>query len=154
MCSTIPRAMISSASSRWLQWLIGRSEPSGCSQANAMIWQICSGVIRAGAPDRGASASRSATLTSSSGTSRNPRHRRRQSLAVSKSIPRVVLIWVLVSPSAASNTSRARVASCCPVEYARTSRSNPIRSCSLNTTSGALHVGIRVVSSCYKMPPG
>ena len=61
MRSTMPRPMISSASSRALHWLMGRSESAGISQARAMIWQICSGVIRAGRPDLGASRGRSHT---------------------------------------------------------------------------------------------
>src|SRR5262245_33631420 len=37
ICSTRPRLMISSAISRPVQWLMGRSEPSGFSQARASI---------------------------------------------------------------------------------------------------------------------
>ena len=40
--------------------LIGTASFSGSSQASAMIWQICSGVKVAGAPQRGASLNRSA----------------------------------------------------------------------------------------------
>ena len=47
--------------SRWLQWLIGRSLSDGFSQVIAITAQICSGVYVAGAPERGASASRSDT---------------------------------------------------------------------------------------------
>ena len=61
MLGTRPRRMASSAISRWLQWLIGRSLSDGFSQVIATTAQICSGVYVAGAPDRGASASRSAT---------------------------------------------------------------------------------------------
>src|SRR5207244_3004123 len=56
-----PRRMASSAISRWLQWLIGRSLSDGFSQVIATTAQICWGVKVAGAPDRGASASRSGT---------------------------------------------------------------------------------------------
>ena len=51
--------MASSAISRWLHWLIGRSLSDGFSQVIATTAQICSGVYVAGAPERGASASRS-----------------------------------------------------------------------------------------------
>ncbi len=57
----MPRFIASSASSCWLQWLTGRSLSDGRSQASATIEQICSGVIRAGAPERGASLKRSST---------------------------------------------------------------------------------------------
>src|ERR1700720_3422240 len=59
MLGTRPRRMASSAISRWLQWLIGRSLSDGFSQVIAITAQICSGVYVAGAPERGASASRS-----------------------------------------------------------------------------------------------
>ncbi len=58
---TRPRLIASSAISRWLQWLIGRSLSDGFSQVIATTAQICSGVYVAGAPDRGASVSRSQT---------------------------------------------------------------------------------------------
>ena len=70
MRSVMPRRTISSASSRWLHWLIGRPEPLGCSQASARIWHTCSALKRGCTPGRGASASRLATLTSSSGMPR------------------------------------------------------------------------------------
>jgi hypothetical protein len=37
MRSVMPRRTISSASSRWLHWLIGRPEPLGCVHAKATI---------------------------------------------------------------------------------------------------------------------
>src|SRR3984893_17855561 len=52
---TRPRRIASSAISRWLQWLIGRSLSDGFSQVIAITAQICSGVYVAGAPERGAS---------------------------------------------------------------------------------------------------
>src|SRR5580704_4296149 len=61
MFETKPRRIASSAISRWLQWLIGRSLSDGFSQVIAITAQICSGVYVAGAPERGASASRSGT---------------------------------------------------------------------------------------------
>ena len=69
-----PRRMASSAISRWLQWLIGRSLSDGFSHVIATTAQICSGVNVAGAPERGASASRSGTDCLSAAS----RHRLRQ----------------------------------------------------------------------------
>ena len=74
MLGTKPRRMASSAISRWLQWLIGRSLSDGFSQVIAITAQICSGVYVAGAPERGASASRSGTDCPSAAC----RHRLRQ----------------------------------------------------------------------------
>ena len=74
MFGTKPRRIASSAISRWLQWLIGRSLSDGFSQVIAITAQICSGVYVAGAPDRGASVSRSGTDCPSAAC----RHRRRQ----------------------------------------------------------------------------
>src|SRR5579864_1331683 len=71
---TRPRRIASSAISRWLHWLIGRSLSDGFSQVIAITAQICSGVYVAGAPDRGASASRSSTDCPSAAC----RHRRRR----------------------------------------------------------------------------
>ena len=50
MLGTRPRRIASSAISRWLQWLIGRSLSDGLSQVIAITAQICSGVYVAGAP--------------------------------------------------------------------------------------------------------
>jgi hypothetical protein len=58
---TIPRLRASSASSRGVQWLMGRPDTSGASQATAMLWHHCSALKGAGAPGRGASCKRSAT---------------------------------------------------------------------------------------------
>src|SRR6516162_263840 len=74
MFGTMPRRMASSAISRWLHWLMGRSLSDGFSQVMATTAQICSAVYVAGAPDRGASASRSQTECLSSAC----RHRLRQ----------------------------------------------------------------------------
>lgn len=59
MRSTRPRISASRARSLWLHWLIGSPFCAGGSLAKAMIEQISSGVKVAGAPGRGASASRS-----------------------------------------------------------------------------------------------
>ena len=61
MVPTMPRLRASSASSRGVQWLIGRPDASGGSQARAMIWHHCSALKVAGAPGRGASWRRSGT---------------------------------------------------------------------------------------------
>src|ERR1700737_4616986 len=58
MFGTRPHRMASSAISRWLHWLMGRPL---LSHVIAPPAQICSGVNVGGAPDRGASASRSQT---------------------------------------------------------------------------------------------
>jgi hypothetical protein len=116
-----------------------------------MIWHTCSGVNFAGAPHFGASANRLATLTSSSGTSRNCSHRPRQWPGVSSSTPSSRAICKLFKPSPAKSTIRARNASCWPVVKARTRRSNSARSRSLSTTFGGLGVAI-VHSGQIKMP--
>jgi hypothetical protein len=55
------RLRASSASSRGVQWLMGRADASGGSQASAMIWHHCSALKVAGAPGRGASCKRAGT---------------------------------------------------------------------------------------------
>ena len=142
MRSVIPRRTISSASSRWLQWLIGRPEPLGCSQASARIWHTCSALRRGWTPGRGASASRLATLTSSSGMPRQPIQRRRQSPTASTSIGTCSAIAVLLYPIAASSTTRARRTSAWPVLWAHTRRSSSRCSASLNSISGGLGPGM------------
>ena len=74
MLGTRPRRMASPAISRWLHWLMGSSLSDGFSHVIATTAQICSGVNVGGAPDRGASASRSQTDCLSSAC----RHRLRQ----------------------------------------------------------------------------
>ena len=147
----MPRRMTSSASSRALHWLIGRSDAAGCSQATAMIWQTCSGVIRAGAPGLGASASRAATRSSASGTGWNWHQRARHWRAVPTSTPSVRATALVLSPAAASSTIRARSASCCPVVCARASRSSAARSSPLSTISGAFGPGMTISTYPTKM---
>jgi hypothetical protein len=77
MRSVMPRRAISSASSRWLHWLIRRPEPLGCLHAKAMIWHTRSGLSRGCAPGRAASASRSRTLTFASASAGQATQRRR-----------------------------------------------------------------------------
>ena len=51
----MPRLTTSSASSWAVQWVMGRPDFSGGSQATARIWVTCSGVNLPGAPGRGSS---------------------------------------------------------------------------------------------------
>ena len=53
--ATTPRRTAWRASSLWLKCVIGSPLADGGSQASATIAQICSGVMLAGAPGRGAS---------------------------------------------------------------------------------------------------
>ena len=55
MDTTIPRLTTSSVSSLTVQWVMGRPDFSGGSQARAKIWVTCSGENSAGAPGRGSS---------------------------------------------------------------------------------------------------
>jgi hypothetical protein len=91
----MPRATISSATSRPVHWLIGRPVAPGASQASATIRQVCSAVIRAGAPLRGASASRSSTLRSASARGCKPSQRPRHRRTASTSTPRARATWAL-----------------------------------------------------------
>ncbi len=112
MCSTIPRWMISSASSRFVQCVMGRPASSGFSQANASIRQICSALIRAGAPGRGRSSKRSSTLRSASDMGCKANQRCRHNLGMSLLSPYCLAICELFPPAAAANTIRARKAIC------------------------------------------
>ena len=64
ICLIIPRRITSSAISRPVHWLIGRS--LGCEHPIAITWQICSAVIWLLLPGRGTSRSRSCTDRSAS----------------------------------------------------------------------------------------
>ena len=132
----MPRFLISSAISRLVHWLIGRPESSGFSQAIASIWQRWSAVIRAGAPGRGRSSSRSATVKSSNETGCNVNHRSRHCRTVSTVIPNSLAIWALFLPSAAARTIRPRRAICCDVLCRLTNCSRPCRSLSVTLTAG------------------
>lgn len=140
--STIPRRMISAASSVVLQWLIGRPDSPGASHASAIIRQTCSGLIRAGVPVRGPWASRAVRLNSATGTARPAHHCLRHFRTVSRWTPMVRATSLLLSPSAASNTIRARSASCCPVVGRRANRSNAARSAAVMSTGGSFGPGI------------
>src|ERR1700735_4886190 len=118
MLGTRPRRIASSAISRWLQWLIGRSLSDGFSQVIAITAQICSGVYVAGAPERGASASRSGTHWA--GCAR--RQRPRQYRTVFGHTPSSRALSRTPISSTACNIMRARTANCCEVEWARTTQ--------------------------------
>jgi hypothetical protein len=140
--STIWRAIISSAISRPVHWLIGRPDCSGASQANASSWQRWSAVIRGGPPGRGRSSSRSSTLTSSSGIGSRVSHLSRHCLAVNRVTPTFLAIAELSCPSAASRTIQARFAICCRVLCASTSSRNWRFASFDNVTGNGLGPGI------------
>src|SRR6202789_2446533 len=124
MLGTRPRRIASSAISRWLQWLIGRSLSDGFSQVIAITAQICSGVYVAGAPERGASASRSdapvasarANTAPSSATRRVParsrarQYRRQPAISCGLARPTVVSSSGLVPASPALRAAPAQQA--------------------------------------------
>src|SRR5712692_825663 len=136
ICLMMPRAITSSAISRPVQWLIGRS--FGCSQAIAIIWQVCSAVICEGRPGRGTSERRSLTDTSSSATACQPIQRMRQQRTVSTLIPKSRAIWLLFFPASAIKMIRPRSASCWGVLCRRTSNSNSFRSASFKVSASGL----------------
>jgi hypothetical protein len=107
---TMPRRMTSSAISRPVQWLIGRS--FGWSQAIATIWQVGSAVISDGRPGRGMSSKRSLVESSLSGTACNPIQRPRQVRAESTLLESSRAISAFLFPAAAASTILARFAIC------------------------------------------
>src|SRR5262249_11183171 len=139
MFETKPRRIASSAISRWLQWLIGRSLSDGFSQVIAITAQICSGVYVAGAPERGASASRSDTDWAAGACSHRPRQYRTVfgHTSSSRALSRTPIL------SAACKIMRARNANCCEVEWARTSASSASRCAGKTITGSAASQGIR-----------
>src|ERR1700676_312643 len=138
MLGTRPRRIASSAISRWLQWLIGRSLSDRFSQVIAITAQTCSGVYVAGAPERGASASRSGTDCPSAAR----RHRWRQDRTVFGHTSSSRALSRTPTASAACNIMRARRANCCEVEWARTSASSASRCAGSTTTGSAANRGI------------
>src|ERR1700683_2608806 len=150
MLGTRPRRIASSAISRWLQWLIGRSLSDGLSQVIAITAQICSGVYVAGAPERGASASRSGTHWA--GCAR--RQRPRQYRTVFGHTPSSRALSRTPISSTACNIMRARTANCCEVEWARTSVSSASRCAGSTSTGSAANRGIATSrrSSRFVMP--
>jgi len=132
--STMPRFIASSASSCWLQWVTGRSLSAGRSQASATIAQICSAVIRAGAPQRAASLKRSATgAVDSDPASQRPRHW----LTVLRHTPSRSAVSPTPKPSPAIKIIRARRANACGVEAQRLNRSSERRSSGLKSIAAA-----------------
>src|SRR5271169_5497793 len=138
MFETRPRRIASSAISRWLQWLIGRSLSDGFSQVIAITAQICSGVYVAGAPERGASASRSGTDWAGGAC----RHRPRQYRTVFGHTPSSRALSRTPTSSAACNIMRIRNANCCDVEWARSSASSASRCAGSTSTGSAANRGI------------
>jgi hypothetical protein len=120
MLGTRPRRIASSAISRWLQWLIGRSLSDGFSQVIAITAQICSGVYVAGlltAAHRSAARARTAPSAAC-------RHRLRQYRTVFGHTSSSRALSRTPTPSAACRIMRARKANCCGVERLRTSCSS------------------------------
>src|SRR2546421_5866640 len=113
ICSTMPRAITSSAISRPVHWLMGRPALLGASQANAAIWQRCSIVIWGFLPGRGASCKRSVMLSVSRSIPCKPTQRSRHKRAVSTLMSNSRAICALECPCAAAKTMRARCATCC-----------------------------------------
>src|SRR5580693_842722 len=142
MFETKPRRIASSAISRWLQWLIGRSLSDGFSQVIAITAQICSGVYVAGAPERGASASRSGTDWAGGAC----RHRPRQYRTVFGHTSSSRALSRTPTSSAACNIMRIRNANCCDVEWARSSASSASRCAGSTITGSAANRGI--ATSC------
>src|SRR6266700_1659073 len=129
ICLMIPRAIASSAISRPVHWLIGRS--LGCSQAIAINWQVCSAVIWLLRPERVTSLSRPCTERSARATGCKVSQRVRQARAVSTLTPNSRAIWLLFLPALASKMMRPLSAICWLVLWRRTTRSTSVRSTSL-----------------------
>ena len=84
MRSTMRRWITSSAISRWVQWVMGRPDWLGASQAMATMAQTCSAVIFDGLPERGASRRRSSIPSSAKGIGCKSIQRSRQVRTVSR----------------------------------------------------------------------
>src|SRR4030081_3228097 len=134
---TRPRRMASSAIAPRLHWRVGGSLSGGFSHVIAPTAQICSGVYVAGAPDRGASVSRSGTDCPSAAC----RHRRRQYRTVFGHTSSSRALSRTPTSSAACRIMRARKAKCCGVERVRTNCSSASR-CSGKTVTGSANRGI------------
>ena len=142
----MPRFMISSASSRPVQWLMGRSESAGCSQAIASILHRWSAVICGGAPGRGKSSKRSSMLRSARAMGWSINHRWRQRRAVLTLMPSSLAICELFLPAAAAKTIRARSAICCGALCRLTNFSRSRRTSSVSLTSEGFGVGMAITS--------
>src|SRR3974377_2427733 len=142
MFGTSPVFVASSAISRCLHWLMGRSLSDGFSHAIAINAQICSGVYVGGAPDRGASVSRSQTERFSSACCQRLRHCR----TVFGQTPSCRALSRTPTPSAPWRIVRARSASCCGVEWVLTNCSSAVRCSGKTVTGSAARKGI--ITSC------
>lgn len=86
-------------------------------------------------PGRGASLNRASTVSPLPGVSS---HRARQVLTVLRHTPRASAVSPTPNPSAKNSTDRARFASCCGVERARTSFPSSTRSALRSSVRAAL----------------
>lgn len=152
--STMFRAIISSAISRPVHWLIGRPDFSGASHASASIWQRCSALIRTGPPGRGRSSSRSSTFNSASGIGSRDSHLSRHCLTVSRPIPISRPIAELSFPSPARRIILARLAICCRVLWPAISFRKPLRTSFDKVISGGFGPGIFLSLSSVILMPG
>ncbi len=156
----------SSASSRGVQWLIGRPASDGGVQAKAMIRQSCSGVNVGGAPDRGASAraprttawsARSSPAPPSSSAASSPSwasaQRRRQAWTRGRVTPNSIAIRRLLVPSDAASTTRARVATPCGLVLARTTCSSTRLCRSVTLIASACGTTILLPPNRRTVPP-
>ena len=150
--STMFRAIISSAISRPVHWLMGRPDFSGDSHASASNRQRWSAVIRMGPPGRGRSSSRSSTLSSSSGIGSSVSHLSRHCLTVRRLILRLRPISELVFPSAACRIIQARLAICCLVLWRTASLYSPCRISFGNVIHVGFGPGILLFLSLVLMP--
>lgn len=142
MVSTIWRLIISSAISRPVHWLMGRPASAGGAQANASSWQRWSAVILAGAPGRGKSSNRSATLNSSKGIACNNSQRLRHRFTVLRFTPTMRSIAGAVCPLPANRMILARLAICWAVLCPFSSASNSCSIAFVNSMASAFRPGI------------
>ena len=116
------------------QWLKGKPQSLGRLQARAMIAQVSSGVMRRGAPERGASLKRAwAFIPEPALASHRPRHW----LTPLRQTPRSSAVSVMLMPSANRKIIRARKAKPCAVEGERSRPSSSLRSSDDKTIAGA-----------------
>ena len=149
----VPRLITSSAISRWVQWVMGRPDWLGASQAMATMAQICSAVIVEGLPERGASRRRSSMLSAARGIGWSICQRARQCCTRSRVTSRDRAISELLRPSAAAKRIWARRASCCGVECRRTKALRASRCSSVSSTAKGLGPRMSGSADCNKMRP-
>ena len=140
----MPRFITSSATSRLVQWLMGRPDSSGFSQANCWIWHTWSAVIRTGFPGRGSSSSRSSMLKSDRSIGCKSTHLCRHWRTISRESFCSRTIWLLLLPSLAANTIRALLAICWRTLRRLIKWHRPAFSLSVSMTATALGPGILV----------